>query len=415
MANSVELRQERRQLWEQAKALNDRAETEKRALTAEEQEQWARMDSGLKEFDERIKRAELLEHSPAGQDEKAGPIEKPEQAPAGDSPEKRKEQLNQAFGTWLRYGMGGLRPEQRELMASRMADMPAEQRALAIGLDTAGGYLVPEDYQRRIESALLWWGGMRESGATIIRTTGGNPMPMPTDNDTGNTGELVGENAAVTEQDVTVGQRVLQAYFYSSREIRVPLGLIQDAAFDIEGWLAEKLAERIGRITNTHFTTGTGSNSPTGVTIDSAAGITAASVSAIIVDELIQLEHQVDRAYRPRARWMLHDNTMRDFRQLKDGDGRYLWQPGMTQGAPNTLFQYPYVINNDMPTMATGNRAVLFGDFSRYYIRDVVGFTLLVLRERHAENLQVAFLGFSRHDGKLIDAGGSPIRRITMA
>ena len=100
---------------------------------------------------------------------------------------------------------------------------------------------------------------------------------------------------------------------------------------------------------------------------------------------------------------------------LADGDGRYMWQPGLTVGNPNTLNGYGYVVNNDMPALATGNRAIEFGDFSKYWIRDVRGFTLIVLRERHAENLQVAFIGYSRHDGKLIDAGGNPVRHLLMA
>ena len=419
MATSVELRNQRATTWERFKEIVDGAEAESRAPNAEEKENVSKVNEELDSLDERIANQERLEQTRAAPESRngSGPIAaSPDDGRQPDTGEERTEKLNAAFLTYLRRGMSGLNDEQRTLLATRQST-DVDSRALAVGVDTAGGFLVPDDFQKRIESAKLWYGGMRESGATILPTESGNPMPMPTDNDTGNTGELVGENQAVTEQDVTVGQRVLNAYFYSSREVRVPYSLLQDAAFPIESWLADKLAERIGRITNLHFTTGSGADRPTGITIDSVLGVTAAATGAVTTDELIDLEHAVDRAYRDftRCRWMCHDLTLRELRQLKDGEGRYLWQPGIQVGNPNTLFGYQYVVNNDMPRMTTGLRAILFGDFSKYYIRDVVGFTLLTLRERHAENLQVAFIGFSRHDGKLVDAGGSPVQHILMA
>lgn len=416
MASSIELRNQRRALWEQMQALNERAEAESRNLTAEEQEQWARMNLDLDAFEERIQRQELLERSPAaGQVMPGSAAASAEQGAPAETPEDAENRYAGAFRAWVRAGgsLLGVSDEHRSIMQARFASLPLETRALSVGADNAGGYLVPDDFRRQIESAQLWYGGMRDA-ATIITTDGGNDLIIPTDNDTANVGELVGENQAVTEQDTTVGQRVLRAYFYSSKEIRVPYTLLQDAAFDIETWLANKLGERIGRITNTHFTSGNGPDRPTGIIQDSVAGVTAASATDVTVDELIQLEHSVDRAYRnyQTCRWMCNDTTLRILRQKKDGDGRYIWQPGMTTGNPNTLFGYQYVVNNDLANMAASSRSILFGDFSKYLIRDVRGFTMIVLRERHAENLQVAFIGYSRTDGKLIDAGGNPVKHL---
>jgi HK97 family phage major capsid protein len=123
----------------------------------------------------------------------------------------------------------------------------------------------------------------------------------------------------------------------------------------------------------------------------------------------------VDRSYRSSGRFMMHDQTLRDIRKLKDGDGRYIWVPGLTAGQSDTLLSYSVVTNNDLATMATGVKSVLFGDLKKYMIRNVRGFQLLTLRERYAEFLQVAFIGFSRHDGMLIDPGTNPVKAITQA
>lgn len=423
MANSVELKRERFNLWTQMTALNERAETENRALSAEEREQWDRMDAAIETYDQRIADQEKLEHAPANPG--PGPVDPPNGEHRVDpaSAEARKEAESKAFRTWLKYGGAVLSEEQRAIMArlqGEAGELPIEARALGVGLDTAGGYLVPEGFRAQIEQAMLFYGGMRDPGVcTIFQTDSGNDLPIPTGNDTSNVGELLGENTTVNQQDVAVGQVVLRAYMFDSKMIKVPYTLLQDSAFDIESWLSGQLAERIGRIQNTYFTVGSGANGPTGVAVDVTSGVTAASSTAVAWDELIGLEHSVDRAYRPRGRYMLHDNTLRDLRKQKDGEGRYLWQPGApAAGAgaiPNTINQFPYTVNNDVPTMATGAKAILFGDFSKYLIRDVRGFTLLTLRERFADTLQVAFLAFARADGKLVDAGTRPIKCITMA
>ena len=106
----------------------------------------------------------------------------------------------------------------------------------------------------------------------------------------------------------------------------------------------------------------------------------------------------------------MHDQTLRDIRRLKDGDGQYLFQPGLTAGAPSTVNGYPYVVNNDMATMAASARAVLFGKLSKYRIRRVRGIQFVRLSERYADALQVGFFAFARADGGLIDAGGNPIQ-----
>ena len=400
MATVLELRESRAQVWERMKALIDGAEGENRNLSAEEEANWNAANGDISDLDKRIARQEALERKPAVRQEKLTPA-----VLTNTEAVRATAEYKAAFRRWL---MDDTEPEDRGLIRAGM-------RALQTNVPNAMGLAVPESMESGIEKALLAFGGMREA-ATVRRTSDGGDLVFLTGNDTSNTGELLAEGAATSEQDATVGAVTLKAFTYSSKMIRVSLQLMQDASFDVESYIAGLLAERVGRITNTHFTTGVGADRPRGIVNVAAAGITAASTTAVTWDELINLEHSVGSAYRRGARFMFADATLLALRKLKDGEGRYLWQPGAPQGGvPNMIGQYPYTINDDMATMAASAKAILFGQLSRYIIRDVTGWTLMRFNEKYGEYLQVAFTGFSRHDGNLIDAGSNPVKLITMA
>jgi HK97 family phage major capsid protein len=165
-------------------------------------------------------------------------------------------------------------------------------------------------------------------------------------------------------------------------------------------------------VTNNHFTVGTGSSNPNGVVVAATVGKTGTTgqTVSIVYADLVDLEHSVDPNYRQGAKWMMNDSSLKVLKKLVDTQGRPLWMPGLVTGAPDTILGYGFVINNDMATMATSGKSVLFGDFSKYIIRDVADVSLLRLDERFAEFHQVAFLAFSRHDGDLLDAGTHPIK-----
>ena len=412
MASSVELRQRLAEVRRRQTDITDAAEAEDRDLTAEEDQNYRAADTELEGLARRIERAEREERSPASESRGAGPVERPTGTETRSAEEISQERRD-AFVAWARGGFLSLDAEQRQVM-SRQAVVGEEARAMGIAPNATAGYLVPDETRRSIEQAMSAFGGMREA-AQVFQTSNGADLYIPTVNDTSNTGELVGEHQAVTEQDASVGQRLYRAYMYSSKEVKVSLQLLQDSAFDIESLLRDLFAERLGRITNTHFTNGSGADRPTGIMQDSVLGVTAAATTSVTADELINLEYTIDRAYRGQARWMFHSNTLRDLRKLKDGDGRYIWQPGMTTGNPNTLFGYAYVVNDDMPAMTSALKPIAFGQLSKYLIRDVMGIRVIRLDERHAEQGQVAFFAFSRHDGRLLDAGTNPVKHILMA
>jgi len=291
------------------------------------------------------------------------------------------------------------------------------KNALSVAAPAGGGYTVPEGFVRALEIALAQFGGMRNV-ATIMRTSTGEPLPYPTSNDTTNEGELIQENVAADTdgQDVAFGSIVFQAYEYSSKFVRVSNQLLRDSAFNIPSLLGRMLGERIGRITNTHFTTGDGASKPYGVVPRATVGKTAASASAIAADEILEFIHSVDPAYRAAGKFMMHDNIFLQVSLLKDGEGNYLLTPGLTDKSVYTLRGYPLQINQAMQSsIATGTDVMLFGDFAKYVIREVANFKLQRAVERFIEYNQVAFIGFQSCDGNLVDAGTNPVKSYRMA
>lgn len=401
-----ELREKRARLAEQAKEILTRAENEKRALTAEEDANFKKYHDEAETIAGEVRRYESQAALEASLAASTGTVaarsqeaETPENAAA---PAVDAELAKRAFRNYIVHGRSGMTAE--------------EVRALSVSTDTSGGYIVPDAFASTIEQARKNYGGMRRSRATVITTANGQDMYFPTGDDTSNTGEWLGENTAAAEnEDPTFGQVVLRAYWASSKLVRVPLSLLMDSAFDLDAWLRQILTERIGRRTNNSFTVGDGINKPTGIVTMATVGKTAASATAVTVDELYDVKHSVDPDYRLQAQWMFNDSTLLAVKKLKDGDGRYLWQAGVAVGAPDRFDGDPLIINQDMPSMATGNKAVLYGDFSKYFIRDVQGVVVKRLEERFAESLQVGFLAFARHDGALIDAGTGPVKALRMA
>jgi HK97 family phage major capsid protein len=285
---------------------------------------------------------------------------------------------------------------------------------------TAGGDVVPPGtLVERIERALLQFGGVR-SVATIVRTTSGEPLEFPTSDDTSSAGELLGEvadsdDSAASDGNISTSNVTLNAYKLSSKIVRVSRELLDDSAVDFEGFIGDVLGERLGRGMATYLTTGNGSTQPNGVVTASTAGKTAASASTVTGDELIDLMHSVDPAYRQGAAWMMKDSTVQVIRKLKDSDNQYLWQSGLKDGMPDMLLGAPLVVNQQVAAIAASAKTILFGDFSKYLVRDVGGIRLVRADQRYVEYDQVGFIAFARFDGDLLDAGTNPVKYLVMA
>jgi HK97 family phage major capsid protein len=330
-----------------------------------------------------------------------------------DEAAHRNEQELQMFDSWLRGGERALSPDQLMLVQDRVARFRAA--GLGTQVPSEGAYLTPDLFGGRLLEAMAAFGGMR-SVAQVISTGSGNTMSFPITDPTSEEGEIVGENAAVSdEESIAFGAVTIGAHMYSSKAVAVPFQLLQDSAIDLESHIVSRLAMRLARITNKHFTTGTGTNQPKGVVVCSALGATGATgqTATVIYDDLVDLEHSVDPAYREsgRCRFMFHDQTLKVLKKLKDGENRPLWLPGVAVKEPDTILSYPYTINQHMAQMAAGAKSMLFGDFSYYVIRDVMQFLLFRMTDSaYTKKAQVGFLAFMRSDGNLIAADSGAIK-----
>ncbi|MFF9285399.1 phage major capsid protein [Streptomyces griseosporeus] len=402
---SVQLRRlidEQNTLWQRMQDIQAAAESENRDLTAEERQNWDQAEERLTQVSgdiERLNRMAQLSQIDRGQI--VSTTGEPG-AERGTDEAERARRYTEAFGMYLRGGMDRLTPDQRNLMMDNEVDL----RAMGAGIDTAGGFTVPDEFRNIMTEAMKAFGGLL-SLAEVIPTSTGADLKWPTNDDTANEGEILGENQPAGEQDLSLGGRTLKAHIFSSRQVKLSMALLQDSAFNLEQWVPRKLGERIGRRAARAFTTGTGVDQPEGLTTGAIVGKQGATgqTTSVTYDDLIDLEHSVDSAYRPGARYLMHDQTLKLIRKLKDSQQRPLWVPIPAPGFPATINGFEYTLDNSMPTPAANAKTIAFGDFrAGYVIRQVQAVQTLRLVERYAEYLQVAFLGFSRMDGMIQDA-----------
>lgn len=315
-------------------------------------------------------------------------------------------EYREVFHRMLRVGgdMAELSSEERAVLRSGVSEF----RAQTTGTTTAGGFTVPTELANQIIKSMKAWGPMYDEDiCTTMSTASGNPIKIPTVDDTAVTAGAHTEATALTDtgaKDVTFGQRSLDAYVFDTQFVRFSFELAQDSIFNVESLLAELLGERLGRIANTQLTVGSGTSAPNGIVAASSLGKTAAAAAAISWDEIMDLEHSVDPAYRvsPKARYMFNDQTLLAVRKLKDGDGNYLWQNGDVQkGIPASFNGRAYSINQAMDSLGAAKKVMLFGDFGKYFVRKVGSPVIGVLRERFWPDLGIA--GLIRFDGELGD------------
>ena len=295
-----------------------------------------------------------------------------------------------------------------------------ERRFLSPTTATAGAETVPQGFINQIESAQLAYSGVLQA-ADVMRTQTGNDLPWPTDNDTSNEGEIIGEGAPFDDDiEVPFDSTTFKAYKSHSKMIKVAYELIEDwgLAVDLEQFLADKSGERLGRHRNRLYTTGTGVNQPTGIVTAATLGITAAAPAAITGDEVLRLIHSVDPSYRQGGTvgFMMHDNIWLEALLLKDGNGQYIHTPGLADDVRPRIRGHAVFINQHMDSaLAAANDAILFGRLSNYKVREVAQIRFKRLAERYADEDVVAFDALQRHDGQLLDAGTHPVKRLRMA
>ncbi len=398
--NVNDLRERRKIVAKQARELLD--STASKDWSADNQVSYDNLTNEISDIDQKISNVQRLADLDA---EKAFGVA---EVSASDLSERG------LFNTWARKGEKGFTSEQLAAFSNTMSTTTAGE----------GGYTVPSLISANLVDYMKAYGAMR-AVSTVLATADGKPLSFPTSDGTSETGEWIAQNTTATGADPSFGTVSLNVFKASSKIVAAPIELLQDAVVDIEAFIMQRLAQRLGRVTNTAFTVGTGTTQPDGVVPKASSGKvgTTGQTLTIIFEDVIDLIHSVDPAYRSnRCVFMAPDSLVKVLRKLKDGSNRPLWTPNDLQGIQNAvggsggytgqdtavpydlLMGYPLYINNDMASPAANAKTLLFGDFSKYVIRDAMDIQMFRFTDSaYAKLGQVGFLAWMRTGGNLLD------------
>ena len=390
MSKTAELRQKRGELWDKAKAfLNEHAD-ENGMMNVEDTATYERMEKDIDSFGAAIDREERAER-----------LERELNAPTSNTLTSRPEKN-------ILGKQGRASDEYRDNFWRMVRDRSAHYsvyNALQVGTDSEGGFLVPDEYEHTLIQALEEENKLRTLCKVIRTSSGDRKIPLVASH---GTASWVDEEGLIPESDDSFGMISLGAHKVASI-IKVSDELLQDSVFDVESYIAAEFARRVGDAEEAAFINGDGAGKPIGMLHDTngaATGVTAASATALAADELIDLVYSLKAPYRKRAIFLFNDQTIKALRKLKDGNGQFLWQPGLQAGQPNTLLGYKYETSYHMPLVGAGNKPILFGDFSSYWIADREGRSIKRLNELYAATGQIGFRVTQRLDARLVQQEG---------
>lgn len=401
MSGVVErLRERRNRVWEEAKTLADSAADENRAFSAEEQGKWDALNEELDALDTRIKSALDTEKRAKDTDELFNNIRgaKPEgKAPEGRQLDDRNEELRK----FLRGESG----RTYDVMPKGTVNY----RVLSKLTAGAGGNTVPTSFYERLMAHLIETSSILQAGATILNTNSGETIQVPKTTSHSTAG-IVTEGAAIAASDPAFGQISLGAYKYGTL-IQISRELLDDSGVDLEGYLSMQAGRALGNAFGAHAVTGTGTAQPRGVVTDATLGVTggAGVVGAFTGDNLIDLFYSVIAPYRnsASAKWIMRDQAIAIARKLKTTDGQYIWQPGLTGDAPDTILGKQVLTDPNVPAVALSGKSVLFGDFSQFFVR-LAGGVRFERSDDYAFNTDlVTFRALLRADSALVDLTGA--------
>ena len=386
MNNILTLREKRAKLWDSTKAFLDSRRSETGLLSAEDTTTYEKMETDVVNLGKEIER---LERQAVMDLELAKPTtvaitHRPNQQQDAEKTGRASNEYKAAF--W-------------KAMKNKTAF--EVQNALQVGTDSEGGYLVPDEFERTLIEALQEENIFRQLATIITTSSGDRKIPVVA---TKGTASWVDEEGAIPESDDAFGQVSIGAYKLATM-IKVSEELISDSVFNLEQYIAKEFGRRIGSKEEEAFFIGDGTGKPTGIfnaTGGAGVGITAASATALTIDEIMDLFYSLKAPYRKNAVFLTNDATVKVIRKLKDGNGQYLWQPSVTAGQPDTLLSRPLKTSAYVPSIAAAAKVMAFGDFGYYWVADRQGRSFQRLGELYAATGQVGFKATQRVDGKLI-------------
>ena len=379
-----ELRNKRLEVWEKAKAFLEEKRDDKGIVSAENTAAYEKMEQEVVDLGKEIDRLERQRDMDMKLNEATS-------RPVVTNPMQAKED---------KTGRGSDAYKRDFWNIMRKKNVPVTN-ALQVGTDSEGGYLVPDEFEHQIIEGLEDENILRKISKTIRTSYGEKLIPVAT---TKGTASWIAEEGAYEESDVAFGQVTLGAHKLGTM-IKISEELLNDSAFNMENYIAREFSRRIGIKEEEAFLIGDGVGKPTGILSESEGAevsTTSSSATKLTFDELIDLYYSIKEGYRKRSVFLMHENTLKTIRKLKDQNGQYIWQPSVSLGEPDRILSCPVYTSSFIPELAASNKTVLFGDFSFYWIADRQGRTFKRLNELYATNGQVGFLGSQRVDAKLI-------------
>ena len=311
----IEMRDKRTKLLATMDGFLETHRNAKGVLSAEDDATYAGMEAELNALTNEIKRMERREAIDAE-------LSKPVSTPITGKP------MN-GGGTEDKPKTGRAADEYKGNFWNAMrskAPMPQVVNALQVGVDSEGGYLVPDEYEKTLVESLEEENIFRKLARIINTASGERKIPVVASKGSAN---WIDEEGPYEDSDSTFSQVTIGAYKLGTT-IKVSEELINDSVFDLEDYIAREFARRIGAREEDSFFNGDGTGKPLGIlTANGGAdvGVTAASATAITADEIIDLFYSLKAPYRKKAVWVLNDATVKAVRKLKDSTGQYLWQP----------------------------------------------------------------------------------------
>ena len=392
MTKILEMRAKRAKLWDACKAFLDARRAADGTLAAEDKATYDRMEDEVIELGKEIERMERRAAIDAEMNLPANRaiVTRPDATVDAEAakPEKKGRASDEYRDAFWRV--------------MRAKSVPHEiLNALTIGTDSEGGYLVPDEYQRTLIDALQDQNIFRSLAHVITTSSGDRKIPVVASH---GTAAWIDEGGQYPESDDAFGQVSIGAYKLATM-IKVSEELLNDSVFDMPSYIAREFARRIGAAEEEAFFTGDGSGKPLGVlaaTGGAETGVTAASATAITMDEIMDLFYSLRAPYRKNAVFVMNDSTIKAIRKLKNNNGDYLWQPSVQAGQPDRLLNRPLYTSAFMPEIEAGAKTILFGDLGYYWVADRQGRSFKRLNELYAPTGQVGFLASERVDGKVI-------------
>lgn len=374
----LELREKRNKAWEAAKAFLESRRTEKGTLTAEDDATYTQMEQEINDLGKEIAR---LERQEALEAELNRPVNQPLTTKPGS-------------GRGEEPKTGRASDEYRKAMLDAFrSNFKRVSNVLQEGVDADGGYLVPEEYDRRLIDTLSEENIMRRL-ATIITTSGEHKINIAA---TKPAASWIEEGGALTFGDATFSQILLDAHKLHVA-IKVTEELLYDNAFNLEGYILDQFGKALANAEEDAFLNGDGTGKPLGLFAATGGGTVAGTLTAAIKsDDMLDLVYALKRPYRKTASFIMNDKTLASLRKLKDNNGAYIWQPSYQAGEPDRVLGYAVHTSAYAP-----EDAIAFGDYKYYNIGDRGTRSFSELRELFVGNGMIGYVAKERVDGKLI-------------